>query len=62
MKDEKTIYLLRSDIPKQEIEHLSYALRTGRPFGSAESVVEMEKKLERKLLQCHRGRPRKEAQ
>jgi len=54
------ILLLRSDIPQKEIERLRYATRTGMPLGSEEFVVEMEKKLERKLLQRPKGRPRKE--
>ena len=54
------ILLLRSDIPQKEIERLRYATKTGRPLGSEEFVVEMEKKLERRLLQRPKGRPRKE--
>ena len=54
------ILLLRSDIPQKEIESLRYATKTGRPLGSEEFVVEMEKKLERRLLQRPKGRPRKE--
>jgi len=53
------ILLLRSDIPQKEIERLSYATKTGRPLGSKESVVEMGKKLERRLLQRPKGRSRK---
>jgi hypothetical protein len=36
------------------------AIKTGMPLGSEEFVVEMEKKLERRLLQRPKGRPRKE--
>ena len=54
------ILLLRSDIPQKEIERLRYATKTGRPLGSEEFVIEMEKKLERRLLQRPKGRPRKE--
>ncbi len=53
------ILLLRSDIPQKEIERLRYATKTGRPLGSEEFVVEMEKKLERRLLQRPKGRPRR---
>jgi putative transposase len=56
---EDYILLLRSDMPKKEIERLRYATKTGRPLGSAEFVVEMEKKLERRLMQLPKGRPRK---
>lgn len=59
---EDYILLLWSDMPQKEIDHLRYTTRTGRPFGNEGFVVEMEKKLERRLLQRHRGRPRKEAQ
>jgi putative transposase len=45
------ILLLRSDTPQKEIKRLRYATKTGRPLSSEEFVVEMEKKLERKLLQ-----------
>ena len=55
------ILLLRSDIPKKEIERLRYAVKTGRPLGSMEFVIDMEKKLERRLLQRPKGRPRKES-
>lgn len=55
------ILLLRSDMPRKEIERLRYATKTGRPFGNEEFVVEMEKKLERRLLQRPKGRPRKES-
>ncbi len=51
--------LLRSDMPRKEIEHLRYVTKTGRPFGNEGFVVEMERKLERRLLQQQRGRPRK---
>lgn len=51
--------LLRSGIPQTEIEHLRYVTTTGRPFGNEEFVAEMEKKLERRLIQRPRGRPRK---
>lgn len=51
--------LLRSDMPRKEIEHLRYVTKTGRPFGNEGFVVEMERKLERRLLQRQRGRPRK---
>jgi len=54
------ILFLRSDIPRTEIERLQYATKTGRPFGNEGFVADMEKKLERRLLQCQRGRPRKE--
>lgn len=53
------IRLLRYDMPKKEIERLRYATKTGRPLGSEDFVVEMEKKLERRLLQRPKGRPRK---
>jgi putative transposase len=53
------ILLLRSDIPRKEIEQLRYASRTGRPLGGAEFVVEMENKLERRLLKQPKGRPKK---
>ena len=55
------ILLMRSDIPQKEYERLRYATKTGRPFGSKEFVLEMEKKLERRLLQRPKGRPRKES-
>jgi putative transposase len=51
--------LLRSDMPRKEIEHLRYVTKTGRPFGNEGFVVEMERKLERRLSQRQRGRPRK---
>jgi putative transposase len=54
------ILLLRSGIPKREIERLRYVTKTGRPFGNEDFVVEIEKKLKRKLLQQKRGRPKKE--
>ena len=54
------IRLLRSDIPRTEIERLRYATKTGRPFGKEGFVADIEKKLNRKLLQCPRGRPKKE--
>ncbi|MEW6617727.1 MAG: transposase, partial [Patescibacteria group bacterium] len=57
---EDYILLLRSDIPRKEIEHLRYVTKTGRPFGKERFVVEMEKKLERRLLQRPKGRPKKE--
>lgn len=57
---EDYILLLRSDIPRKEIERLRYVTKTGRPFGNEGFVVEMEKKLERRLLQRPKGRPRKE--
>ena len=53
------IRLLRSDIPQKEIEHLRYVTKTGRPFGNEGFVVEMEKKLERQLMQRRRGRPKR---
>ncbi len=53
--------LLRSDMPRKEIEHLRYVTKTGRPFGNEGFVVEMERKLERRLLQRQRGRPRKKS-
>ncbi len=55
------ILLLHSDIPQREIERVRYATKTGRPFGNEGFVVEMEGKLERRLLQRPRGRPRREA-
>lgn len=55
------ILLLRSDMPKKEMERLRYATRTGRPFGTEGFVVEMENKLERRLLQRPKGRPRRES-
>ncbi|MFI5295468.1 MAG: transposase [Thermodesulfovibrionales bacterium] len=55
------VLLLRSDIPKKEIERLRYATKTGRPFGNEGFVIEMENKLERKLLQRPKGRPRRES-
>jgi putative transposase len=51
--------LLRSDMPRKEIERLRYVTKTGRPFGNEGFVVEMERKLERRLSQRQRGRPRK---
>ena len=54
------ILLLRSGIPQRDIERLRYVTKTGRPFGNEDFVVEMEKKLKRKLLQQKRGRPKKE--
>ncbi|NWF75793.1 MAG: transposase [Nitrospirae bacterium] len=57
---ENYILLLRSEIPREEIDHLRYATRTGRPFGNEVFVVEMGKKLERRLLNRPRGRPKKE--
>jgi putative transposase len=59
--DRRTDYtlLLRSDMPRKEIEHLRYVTKTGRPFGNEGFVVEMERKLERIFLQRQRGRPRK---
>jgi len=59
--DRKADYtlLLRSDMPRKEIEHLRYVTKTGRPFGNEGFVVEMERKLERRLSQRQRGRPRK---
>lgn len=53
------ILLLRSGVPQIEIERLRYATKTGRPFGNEEFAAEMEKKLERRLLQRPRGRPPK---
>ena len=53
------ILLLQSGIPEKEIEHLRYVTKTGRPFGNEGFVAEMEKKLERRLLQRPKGRPRK---
>ena len=58
-KSEDYILLLRSDIPQKEIELLRYVIKTGRPFGNEGFVVEMEKKLERRLLQRPKGKPRK---
>ncbi len=55
------VLLLRSDVPRKEIERLRYATRTGRPFGTEGFVVEMENKLERRLLQRPKGRPRRES-
>jgi putative transposase len=54
------VLLLRSNVPPEEIERLRYATRAGRPFGNEGFIVEMEGRLERRLLQCSRGRPRKE--
>ena len=54
------ILLLRSNIPGTEIDSLRYATKTGRPFGNEGFVSNMEKKLERRLLQRPKGRPRKE--
>ncbi len=61
VRREDYILLLRSGIPQKEIEHLRYVTRTGRPFGNEGFVVEMEKKLKRRLLQRPKGRPRKES-
>lgn len=55
------IRLLRSDIPEKEITQLRYATKTGRPFGNEGFIIEMENKLERRLLQRSRGRPKKES-
>jgi hypothetical protein len=44
---------------EKEIERLRYATKTGRPFGSDGFVVKMENKLERKLLQRCKVRPKK---
>jgi putative transposase len=55
------ILLLRSDVSRNETERLRYAVRTGRPFGTEEFVVEMENKLERRLLQRPKGRPGRES-
>jgi putative transposase len=55
------ILLLRSDIPRTEIERLRYATKTGRPFGKEGFVADMEKKLKRRLLQRPRGRPKNTA-
>jgi putative transposase len=55
------ILLLRSDMHGKEIERLRYATRTGRPLGTEGFVVEMERKLERRLLQRPKGRPRRES-
>lgn len=55
------VLLLRSDVPRKEIERLRYATRTGRPFGTEGFVVEMENKLERRLRQRPKGRPRRES-
>lgn len=57
---EDYILLLHCEIPREEIDRLRYATRTGRPFGNEVFVVEMEKKLERRLLNSPRGRPKKE--
>jgi hypothetical protein len=46
-------------MPRKEIERLRYVTKTGRPFGNEGFVVEMERKLERRLLQRQKGRPRK---
>lgn len=54
------ISLLRSDLPEKEIERLRHATKAGRPFGREGFVSEMENKLERKLLQRPKGRPRLE--
>jgi len=54
------ILLLRTDAPRKEIERLRYATRTGRPFGTEAFVVEMENRLDRRLLQRPKGRPRRE--
>jgi len=40
--------------------HLLTKPKSGRPFGNERFVIEIEKKLERKLLQLPKGRPRKE--
>jgi putative transposase len=53
------IMLLRLDVPRQEIERLRYVTKTGRPFGNEEFVLDMEKRLERRLLQHPKGRPPK---
>jgi putative transposase len=58
---EDYILLLRTDVPKKEIEHLRYVTKTGRPFGNEAFVIEMENKLERRLLKRPKGRPRKES-
>lgn len=52
------ILLLQTDLPGKEIERLRYATKTGRPFGNERFLVEMENKLERRLLQRPKGRPR----
>jgi REP-associated tyrosine transposase len=54
------VALLRADVPMKEMELLRYATRTGRPFGTEGFVVEMENKLERRLLQRPKGRPKRE--
>ncbi len=51
------VLLLRSDMPKKELERLRYAAKTGRPFGSEGFIAEMENRLERKLLGRRKGRP-----
>jgi putative transposase len=55
------ILLLQTDLPGKEIEQLRYATKTGRPFGNERFLVEMENKLERKLLQRPKGRPSRNA-
>lgn len=57
---EDYILLLRTDIFGKDLERLRYATKTGRPFGNEGFVVEMEGKLERRLMQMPRGRPKKE--
>lgn len=53
------ILLLRTDVLRNEIERLHYATSRGRPFGTGRFVVEMEKKLKRRLLQLPKGRLKK---
>ncbi len=53
------ILILRSEMPKKEMESLRYSTRTGRPFGTEGFVIEMENRLERRLLQRPKGRPRR---
>jgi putative transposase len=55
------VLLLRSALPRPEIERIRNSTKTGRPFGKEGFVTVMEKILERSLLQRPRGRPRKES-
>lgn len=53
------VQFIRESISEEEMGHLKYATRTGRPYGGSEFVKNMEKKLNKKFLLRAPGRPRK---
>jgi len=53
------IQLLRTGLKEDEMEAIRYHARSGRPFGEAVFVKNMERKLKRPLSRRPKGRPKK---